>query len=258
MASTLRSVALPTEHGGWSLTLEPVLLGLIVQPGWAGAALGGVALVGFLARTPAKIALVDRLRSRRLARTGLAERVAVAELVVLAVLLAGAFVAAEQPFWLPLLLALPLLAVELWYDVRSRSRRLVPELAGTVAVSGIAAAIILAGGGDGLTAAGAWCVAGGRALAAIPFVRVQLRRAKDQPFRRRESDAAQVVAVVVVALGLAVDAVPVAGLIAIVGLAVIHAVLSRRPVPAVPVLGAQQVVLGLTVVLVAGLGLAAP
>lgn len=34
--STLRAVAIPTEHGGWSLTLEPVLLGLLVA--WLGPA----------------------------------------------------------------------------------------------------------------------------------------------------------------------------------------------------------------------------
>ncbi len=49
----LRPVALPTEHGGWSLTLEPVVLGLMVEPGWAGLALGTVAILGFVARTEA-------------------------------------------------------------------------------------------------------------------------------------------------------------------------------------------------------------
>ncbi|HDL49896.1 MAG TPA: prenyltransferase, partial [Actinobacteria bacterium] len=41
----LRSVAMPTEHGGWGFTLEPIILGLLVAPspaGWeiAAAALG--------------------------------------------------------------------------------------------------------------------------------------------------------------------------------------------------------------------------
>jgi hypothetical protein len=31
-----RMVAVPSEHGGWGLTFEPVLLGLIVNPSWAG------------------------------------------------------------------------------------------------------------------------------------------------------------------------------------------------------------------------------
>ncbi|NND04465.1 MAG: hypothetical protein HKN91_16945, partial [Acidimicrobiia bacterium] len=38
--ASLRAVAVPTEHGGWSLTLEPVILGLIVAPTGSGVALG--------------------------------------------------------------------------------------------------------------------------------------------------------------------------------------------------------------------------
>ena len=45
-----RSVAVPTEHGGWGLTFEPVLLGLIVAPSWAGAARAGLPDGAFDAR----------------------------------------------------------------------------------------------------------------------------------------------------------------------------------------------------------------
>ena len=38
-----RVVALPDEHGGWGLTAEPVLLGLLVAPSWAGLAIGAAA-----------------------------------------------------------------------------------------------------------------------------------------------------------------------------------------------------------------------
>jgi hypothetical protein len=30
-----RAVALPTEHGSWSFVGEPILLGLLLAPGWA-------------------------------------------------------------------------------------------------------------------------------------------------------------------------------------------------------------------------------
>ncbi|MCZ7661545.1 MAG: YwiC-like family protein [Thermoleophilia bacterium] len=39
--SRLRDVVVPTEHGGWGFTLEPMLLGLLVAPGWASSALAG-------------------------------------------------------------------------------------------------------------------------------------------------------------------------------------------------------------------------
>ena len=64
-----RTVAMPTEHGGWGLTLEPVLLGLIVAWSGAGAALGVAAFAAFLLRTPAKLVAVDIRRDRWLDRS---------------------------------------------------------------------------------------------------------------------------------------------------------------------------------------------
>lgn len=258
MVVSVRSVAVPTEHGGWSLTLEPAVLGLLVEPSAAGLSLAGVALMAFVARTPLKIALIDRLRRRRLDRTRLAERVAGLELVVAAALLALAVATAEQAFWWPLVIAAPLVAIELWYDVRSRSRRLVPELAGSVGVAAVAAAIALAGGSEGLVAVGLWCVAGARAVAAIPFVRVQLRRMKGQPHTLLSSDGAQLVAATAGVVGYALGAVPLTGMAALVALATVHAVQVRLPPPVVAALGAQQVVLGLSVVLATALGVRAP
>lgn len=234
------------------------MLGLLVEPSWAGLVLGLVALLAFIVRAPLKLALVDRLRGRDLERTRLARRVAAAELALLLVLVVLAFVLAEQSFLWPLALAAPLILIEAWYDIRSRSRRLVPELAGVVGVAAVAAAIVLAGGGTDRLAAGLWCVAGARAVAAITFVRVQLRRAKDQPHTLWLNDGFQLVALGAVLIGWMADAISVAGVIAIGTLALIHTVLVRRPVPATPILGAQQVVFGLAVVLTAGLGALAP
>ena len=254
----MRTVALPTEHGGWSLTLEPALLGLIVAPSGAGFALAAAALGAFLVRTPLKVALVDRWRGRTLERTKLAWRVSAAEAVVLAVLLAVAAATAEAAFWWPLLAAAPLVALELWYDVRSRSRRLVPELAGTIGIGAVAAAVALAGGAGDSVAAGLWCVIAARAVASIPFVRLQLLRGKERPHRHLGSDLAQVAAVTGVAVAAVVDVVPVLAVVVMAVLALLQTWASRRPVPAVPVIGAQQVVLGLVVVVVTGLAVRAP
>jgi hypothetical protein len=255
---TWRDVGIPTEHGGWSFTLEPVALGLIAAPSPAGIALGAAALLGFLVRTPLKIVLVDHLRRRRLERTRVAGRVA----LVYAILLIGAalvaVVTATDSFWVPLALAAPLIGIELWFDARSRSRRLVPELAGTVGIGSMAAAIGLAGGAGGMTAGGLWLVAAGRAVATVPFVRVQLRRLKAQAYRAWESDAAQLAVMGVGWAGWTLGAIPAAAAIALVVLGVAHLVLVRASVPPVAMLGAQQVVLGLGVVLTAGLGFRAP
>lgn len=251
-------MAIPSEHGGWSLTLEPVVLGLIVAPSSSGFALGLCALLAFLARTPLKLAVGDRWRGRRLERTGPAERVAAIYVLLLLVALALGIVLAQGGFWLPLMLAAPLVAVEFWFDVRSRSRRLLPELAGTVGIGAVAAAIVLAGGAAGAAAAGAWVVVAARAIATIPFVRLQLRRAKRQSHSVARSDLAQALALVLTLGGLGVGWVPMPAVAAVAVLGAVQVWLARLAVPKTAVIGAQQVVLGLAVVLVAGLAIAAP
>jgi hypothetical protein len=256
--SQFAAVAVPTEHGGWGLTLEPALLGLLVAPSWAGVALAAAGFVAFLARTPVKCALVDRWRRRRLPRTVLAEKVAAIELGLLVALVTVAAVAAENAFWAPIAIAVPLVAVELWFDMRSRSRRLLPELAGTIGIGGIAAAIVLADGAGNALAGALWCIVAARAIASIPFVRLQLARHKDQPARRLTSDAAQGIAVVLAVGAVALDTRTLAGLGAIAVLSVLQVWAARGSPPVASVLGAQQVVVGLTVVLVTALGVLAP
>lgn len=252
-AAAWREVAVPREHGGWSLTAEPALLGLLAAWSGSGAALAGAAMVAFVARTPIKVVLVDRFRHRWLARTGLALRIALAELVLLTGLAAVAVTGTDHRFWVPLALAVPLVAVELWFDMRSRSRRLVPELAGAVGIGSVAAAIALAGGSPGRVAAGLWCVIAARAAAAIPYVRVQLARAKARPHRSWPSDLAQVGAVAAVAGAWAADAVPLAAVVVLALSGVVAVVGLRLPTRPAPLIGAEQSVVGLTVVLAAGL-----
>ncbi|MYK77573.1 MAG: hypothetical protein F4016_11625, partial [Acidimicrobiaceae bacterium] len=165
----IRAVAMPSEHGGWGLTIEPGLLGLLVAPSLAGACLAAAALVLFVLRTPLELALVDRRRYRRLPRTRLAERVAAAETALLAVLVAVAAITAHDGrWWIPAVVAAPLVAVELAYDIRSRRRRLVPELTGAVAIAAVVAAVVIAGDGDPRLAAGLWLILAARVTTSIP------------------------------------------------------------------------------------------
>ena len=96
--SPLRAVAVPTEHGGWGLTAEPVLLGLAIAPSVAGVCIGIAAVVGFLARTPLRVVLVDRHRHRDLDRTGLARRVLFVEVAAI-VMLAGVAAVTATGTW---------------------------------------------------------------------------------------------------------------------------------------------------------------
>jgi len=74
----------------------------------------------------------------------------------------------------PVLLGLLLAAVELWFDMRSRSRRLLPELVGAIGMGGVAAVIVLAGGGSGRLAAACWMILAARSITAIVTVRDQV------------------------------------------------------------------------------------
>lgn len=243
-----RSVAMPSEHGGWSLTAEPAVLGLLVAWSWAGLALGVAAMVAFMARTPLKLVLVDRWRHRWLDRTRLAATIAGGELVVLALLAAYALAAGESGFWVPLVVAAPLVTIELWYDMRSRGRRLIPELAGTAGIGSVAAAIALAGGASDRVAWGLWVVVAARSVAAIPYVRTQIMRTRSEPGARWHSDLAQMVAVAAAAVAWAADVVPGPAAIAIGILATINVAAVRMPPRPAVMIGIQQMIFGIAVI----------
>ena len=255
--STLRAVAIPTEHGGWSLTLEPVLLGLLVAWSWPGLSLGVAAMLAFLARTPLKLVLVDGWRGRWLTRTTVAAQVAGAELLVLATLVTAAALTADAQFWWPLLAAAPLVAIELWFDMRSRSRRLLPELAGTVGIGSVAAAIALADGNDTVVALGLWIVVAARAAAAIPYARTQVFRTRGRPYQLWHSDVAQALAVLAVTAGWLVDAVPLAAAVAIAAVAMFNVAAVRAAPRPAKIIGFQQMFFGVAVVIVTAIAVLA-
>jgi len=247
--SPLRAVAVPSEHGGWGLTGEVVLLGLLVAPSLAGGALGAAAVLAFLVRTPLKVVLVDRWRHRRLERTVLAERVAVAELVVIVALAAVAALRTQRAWWAPLVAASPLFAVELWFDMRSRSRRLVPELCGAVGIASVAGAIARAGGEGWSVSIGLWVVLSARSIASVPFARAQVQRIKRHCIQRRGVDLAQAAALATVLVGWAAGAVPVAAVVAVGAAAACQLWWIRVRPPVVAVLGVLQLAVGIAIVL---------
>ena len=244
-----RTVAIPTEHGGWGLTLEPVLLGAIVAFSWSGVAIGLAAFLAFLVRTPLKLALVDRRRHRSLPRTRLATRLAIIETVVLAVLVVSAIGAAGTHWLVPVAVALPLFVIELWFDVRSRGRRLVPELCGAVGISSIAASIIIAGGGDERLAVAGWMVLAARSLASIPYVRTQIARTHGRTTSLAANDAFQLTGGALAVLAVAVDDRVLLGTCVVLLAALAQSIATRRiNIAAVKVIGLRQMAIGLAIV----------
>ncbi|HMQ32986.1 MAG TPA: YwiC-like family protein [Chloroflexaceae bacterium] len=195
----LRPIALPVEHGGWAFLGAPVLLGMLVAPSVAGAWLGLAALGAFLTRQPLKLAVGDRRRGRRFPRTAVAERFVLLYATAALLAFVVAWMIAAHPFWAPLLLAAPLAAAQLSFDLRKQSRALPAELAGAVAISSLAATIATAGGWAIGPALVLWLLLALQAVAAIVYVGARLRLARGEPARRWPTYATHLAALAVVA-----------------------------------------------------------
>lgn len=246
--STLKSVALPSEHGGWSLTLEPAVLGLLVAPSWQGLALLFAAMLAFLCRTPLKIAVGDIRRHRWLDRSKVAIRAASIEIALVIALVIYASIRSQGNFWIPLLVASPLVVIQFWFDIRSKSRRLVPELAGTIGIASVSTAIAISAGSDTKIAYGLWVVVAARGVAAISYARVQVLRKKGRDHRLSHSDWAQGFAALVIIVGLLLEVVPLASVLAIVAIALFNIISVRAKALPAKVIGVQQMIFGFVVI----------
>jgi hypothetical protein len=173
---SVRPLAVPNEHGGWGILLEPLLIGLIVAPSMGGAAIA-VAIVGaFFLRHPLKLAGRDWLQRRRYPRTIVCEQLIAAYGFIVVTGISFAAWRSDPRALLPLVAAIPLAAAQFAYDVRNRGRELTPELLGALGAGAGGAACVLAGGGVLALAALVWLFAALRSVAAILHVRALLRR----------------------------------------------------------------------------------
>jgi hypothetical protein len=179
------AVALPAEHGGWGLLLEPVALGLALAPSWAGLGAGAAAVCAFLARLPVRLAVQDAQRGVVHPRTRLARRVAAGYAAgALGFGVLGLW-GAPGSAWAALAAALPLASIQLLYDLKNRGRDLVPEMLGATAASLATPVLALVGGAPLAVAFAAGALLLLRSLGAILYVRARLRRARGVPTDRR-------------------------------------------------------------------------
>lgn len=186
------TVFLPKEHGSWSLALEPLALGLLVAPSWAGGALAGAALAGFFARRPLKAAVDSAASPRRSAARG-----------ALALLTGLAFAGGAEVFVLappaalwPLLPAALLGAVFVWFDAQGESRAAAAEVAGSAAFAFVPAAFATLAGLPAGSALALAILALARSVPTVLVVRTCLRRAKGALAARSIPLQASVVALV--------------------------------------------------------------
>ena len=252
----LRTIALPTEHGGWGFLAEPVLLGLALAPSWAGLAIGLATVAAFLMRHPSKLYWRNRHR------LDLSPRFRIARLfgLLYAGLAAGGFaLALALVGWKPLvpyLMLSPLLAMYGAFDVSNQARRLLPELVAPMGLAAAAPAIALAGGWGWAGAWTLWLLLQARAVPSILYVRARLRLERGNEIDRRPSFLSHLAAV---AIGVALWEADLAPILAAGALTVLLArsvrglSANRRPARAKEV-GFSELAFGLGFVLATVLG----
>lgn len=251
----LRTIALPKEHGGWSFVLEPIVLGLWIAPSRAGALLGLAAFSVFLIRHPAELAFRDWQRGKSYPRTIWALRFAAGFGVMALLALSAAFLLAAGSFWQPLALALPLAAVQLYYDIQRMSREVVAEIFGALALAGVAPAMVMADKWSLGLALAVWGILAARIITSILYVRARLRLERGEAAPTAFVQLAHVTGLIGVLFLAIADKGP---WLAVFALAILLARslygLSRWrvPTPRASIIGIQEVIFGIvTVVLVA-------
>lgn len=171
----IKSAALPSEYGGWRFLFEPFLLGLLVAGSTNGLILSAAIFSAFLIHQPLKLALKDHLKGRWSPRTAWAEQFTAGYGLVAIVLLGIVVFKSDPLFLVPLFLALPFLLIQVYYDARNRSRALIAEVSGALALGSTASAVALLGGWTISTALPLWLILSSRSIPSILHVRARLK-----------------------------------------------------------------------------------
>ncbi len=252
----LRSVAIPAEHGGWGMLFEPILLGLLVVPSVAGLFLALAVAAAFLARTPLKIIWKDARRGRRYARTSAAVQVLALDTLFIIAGVLGAFYFGGFLPLLPLILIIPLVLLQVYFDLFSSSRKLLPELIAPVMLSSVVAGMALAYGWDPVQAIALWSVPLFRSIPTVFYVRTRIRLDRRRPAAVRGAVIAHILAVVIAATLAAVALLPWLAVIAyliLLGRAVYGLSPYRKPI-SVKRIGWSEIAFGVLTVLLAAIG----
>lgn len=193
-------IILPTEHGSWSFLFEPIVAGFALAFSASAPWIALIAIGAFFARQPLKTASVAR------ANKPLAWRAMNFVVLFGAIALAGAIGAAlTADAWVfyPFAVAAPFAIQQAVLDLSKRSRNLLAELTGAIAISSSVAAILLAGGLGWPAAVALWAVFVARFIPSILYVRNRLLLEKGKPFERLQPIVSHVISLIVV-VGLAV------------------------------------------------------
>ena len=192
---SLRPLALPSEHGGWGFLFEPLVLAMLAAPSWCGALICAAAIAGFLTRQPLKLAMQDALRRRAYPRTRWCALFAASYASAAAVAIGVAIAFGGWRIAIPFAVVAPLAIVNIVYDARNKSRALLPEITGPIAMASSAAAIAIAGGKSLEVAFALMAIVVLRAIPAVMYVRALIASRDGRPVRSAVPIALHVAAI---------------------------------------------------------------
>lgn len=246
----VKAILLPVEHGGWGLTIEPLVAGMIVAPSLAGLAISVAILMAFLARQPFRI--VSRPGANperfRIALTALAVEGLIGGGMVALALALGAGEAL-----LLLVAASPLAFLLLYRDRERRSRDVTAELAAALFMACGGVAIVVAGGEPFAAGLILGAMMAARSIGAVLHVREQVKVMKERPSSRSASIVVHAAALSAAIVGVGYGLV---NLLAPAAFAVLFARAVYPPHPSSPAqLGWVEVKAGLVAVLLISLSL---
>jgi len=252
-----RTVALPTEHGGWGFISEPILLGLLLAPTWGGLALGIAAFAAFLLRHPLKLYIKDIRAGRRVPRTLAARRfVLIYSGVMIAAAMLMVLLMSSLIVLVPIGLSIPLIGMQFWRDIHNKGRSLTAELAGAIATGAFASSIVLIDEWTFALAMGLWLALAAKGVTAVLYVRSRLRLERDKPASRLLTISVHVSGVLLLLVATAYALLPWTAPLAMVILAIRAGIglSSLRKARPAKVIGIQEMIYGSGFVLLVVLG----
>lgn len=179
-----KAIALPIEHGSWGFVFEPLTAGLLIAFSPAAIWISLLVVGAFLTRQPLKVLLNDWQAKRDLPQTAVARKFVFIYGAIFTVGLIGSFLFVKPDAFLPFLFILPLAFYQIYCDASRKSRQLLPELTGAIAISSSVAVIALADNWTFPAAIALWAIFVARLIPSILYVRNRLKLEKGKPFSR--------------------------------------------------------------------------
>lgn len=179
----VKRLILPVEHGAWGFLFEPLVASLAIAGSAGGVWIAVMIIALFFARQPLKFFLLGLVGNGHRQQTFAALRLLLIFGAVFAVSLAVAAAFTDPWVFFPFLVVAPLASYQIFCDLSHKSRELLPELTGAVAISSSAAAVALAGGMPWPAAMALWAVFIARLIPSVLYVRARLRLVKGKPAR---------------------------------------------------------------------------